>query len=60
MERKYLYTLRWTQPYSTEKERPYLRSLHEAVERAIEAQVARNECPQAKEIIERIRNASKS
>jgi len=60
MERKYLYTLKWTQPYSTERERPYLRSLHEAVERAIEAQVERNECPQAKEIIERIRNASKS
>jgi hypothetical protein len=60
MERKYLYTLRWTQPYSTEKERPYLRSLHEAVERAIEAQVARNECPEAKKLIERIKNASKS
>jgi hypothetical protein len=60
MERKYLYTLIWTQPYSTERERPYLRSLHEAVERAIEAQVERNDCPQAKEIIERIRNASKS
>jgi hypothetical protein len=60
MERKYLYTIRWTQPYSTTNERPYLRSLHEAVERAIEAQVSRNECPQAKEIIERIKNASKS
>jgi len=60
MESRHLYTLKWTQPYSTEKERPYLRQLHEAVERAIEAQVARNHCPQAKEIIERIRNASKS
>jgi hypothetical protein len=60
MEPRHLYTIKWTQPYSTEKERPYLRSLHEAVEHAIEAQVARNECPQAKEIIERIRNASKS
>jgi hypothetical protein len=42
------------QPYSTHKERPYLRQMHEAVERAIEAQVERNECPQAKEVIERI------
>jgi len=54
MNQRYLYTIRWTQPYSTNYERPYLRQLHEAVERAIEAQVTRNECPQAKEIIERI------
>jgi len=54
MNQRYLYTIRWTQPYSTNYERPYLRQLHEAVERAIEAQVARNECPQAKQVIERI------
>jgi len=54
MNQRYLYTIRWTQPYSTTYERPYLRQLHEAVERAIEAQVARNECPQAKQVIERI------
>jgi hypothetical protein len=55
MEPRHLYTLRWTQPYSTQYERPYLRSLHEAVERAIEAQVERNDCPEAKALIERIR-----
>jgi len=60
MNERNLYTIKWTQPYSTEWERPYLRSLHEAVERAIEAQVERNECPEAKLIIERIKNASKS
>lgn len=60
MEPRHLYTLRWTQPYSTNAERPYLRSMHEAVERAIEAQVARNECPEAQLVIERIKNASKS
>jgi hypothetical protein len=60
MEPKHLYTLRWTQPYSTHKERPYLRQMHEAVERAIEAQVQRNHCPEAVELIERIKNASKS
>jgi len=54
MEPRHLYTLRWTQPYSTRYERPYLRSLHEAVERAIEAQVERNYCPEAKALIERI------
>ena len=54
MEPRHLYTLRWTQPYSTHYERPYLRQLHEAVERAIEAQVERDDCPQAKEVIERI------
>ena len=54
MEPKHLYSLRWTQPYSTQQERPYLRSLHEAVERAIESQVERNDCPEAKELIERI------
>ena len=60
MEPRYLYTIKWTQPYSTSYERPYLRQLHEAVERAIEAQVSRNECLEAKQLIERIQNASKS
>jgi hypothetical protein len=54
MEPRHLYTIRWTQPYSTINERPYLRSLHEAVERAIESQVERNDCPEAKILIERI------
>ena len=54
MPPRHLYTLRWTQPYSTQYERPYLRSLHEAVERAIEAQVERNDCPEAQQLIERI------
>jgi len=54
MNSRHLYTIKWSQPYSTDYERPYLRQLHEAVERAIEAQVERNECPQAKEVIERI------
>jgi hypothetical protein len=52
--RKYLYTIKWTQPYATDRMRPYLRTMQEAVERAIEAQLERNECPQAKGVIERI------
>jgi len=58
--RKYLYTIRFTQPYATNSLRPYLRDMQEAVERAIEAQVEHNHCPEAKLIIERIKNASKS
>ena len=52
--RKYLYTIKWTQPYATEYQRPYLRSMYEAVERAIEAQLARKEWTDAKREIERI------
>jgi hypothetical protein len=54
MNAKHLYTLRWSQPYATAQVRPYLRALQEAMERAIEAQVERNECPEAKQVIERI------
>jgi hypothetical protein len=53
--RKYLYTIKWTQPYATEYQRPYLRDMQEAVERAIEAQLERKEeWSQAREVIERI------
>jgi hypothetical protein len=51
---KYLYTIKWTQPYATDRMRPYLRDMREAVDRAIEFQLERNEFPQAKEEIERI------
>ena len=54
MEPRHLWSIRWTQPYSTVNERPYLRQLHEAVEQAIEAQVERNDCKEAKAVIERI------
>jgi hypothetical protein len=54
MNPKHLYTIRWSQPYATDQVRPYLRGLQEAMERAIEAQVERNECPEAKQVIERI------
>jgi hypothetical protein len=54
MNERHLYTIRWTQPYPTYRERPYLRQLHEALERAIDAQVERNDCPEAKTVIERI------
>jgi len=52
--RKYLYTIKWTQPYATEYQRPYLRNMHEAVERAIESQLERNHWPEANREIKRI------
>ena len=36
MEPKHLYTIRWTQPYATYKQRPYLRSLQEQLEQKVE------------------------
>jgi thiaminase len=54
MEKRYLYTIKWTQPYATEYMRPYLRELREAVDQAIEDQLERKEWRQAEEIIERI------
>ena len=54
MEPKYLYTIRWTQPYSTWKMRPYLRQLREEYEQIIEAKLSRNEFQDAKREIERI------
>jgi hypothetical protein len=54
MEPKYLYTIRWTQPYSTWKMRPYLRQLREEYEQIIEAKLSRKEFEDAKREIERI------
>jgi len=54
MEPKHLYTVRWTQPYATHQMRPYLRQLRNDYEQMIEAQLERNHCPEAKQVIERI------
>jgi hypothetical protein len=51
---KYLYSLRWTQPYPTYQMRPYLRHLRNEFERVIEEKLNRNEFEDAKLIIERI------
>lgn len=60
MEPKYLYTIKWTQPYATDWQRPYLRGLQEQMERLIEVQLESGDYSQANTIIERIQNASKS
>ena len=60
MEPKYLYTIRWTQPYATYQMRPYLRQLRDDFEKVIEARLERKEFAEAQEIIGRIQHASKS
>jgi hypothetical protein len=54
MEPKHLYTFRWTQPYATYKQRPYLRSQHEAYEQLVERFLEDNNFKEANEVIERI------
>ena len=54
MEPKYLYTIKWTQPYATEQMRPYLRHLRDQYEAEVEARLARGEFDLAKKEIERI------
>ena len=54
MNPKYLYTIRWSQPYATYQMRPYLRQLRNDYEKVIEAQLERKEFTQANEVIERI------
>jgi hypothetical protein len=54
MEPRHLYTLRWTQPYSTDQLRPYLRALQLELEASIEALLDEMEYTEAKAVIERI------
>jgi enolase len=54
MEPRHLYTIRWTQPYSTYQMRHYLRHLRDEYERVIEDKLARNEFDDAKHEIKRI------
>jgi hypothetical protein len=54
MNEKYLYTIRWTQPYATYQMRPYLRYLRDEYEQVIESKLERKEFEDAKTVIERI------
>lgn len=60
MEPKYYYTIKWTQPYATEWQRPYLRGLQQQLEEVIENILEHSKYDEANEIIRRIQNASKS
>jgi len=56
MNNRYLYTIRWTQPYATEWQRPYMRSLQEQMEKVIEHYLEEcNNYPDAEEVINRIK-----
>ena len=56
MNPKYLYTIRWTQPYATDRLRPYLRHLQEEMERTVEQWLEDEPAyPDAKIVIDRIR-----
>ena len=54
MNEKYLWSIKWTQPYATYQMRPYLRHLRDEYETQIEAKLARGEFDDAKAVIERI------
>lgn len=54
MEPRYLYTIRWTQPYATYQMRPYLRQLRQEYERVIEHRLALGHFDDAKQVLEKI------
>ncbi len=55
MKKEYLYTIRWTQPYATNWQRPYLRSLQEQMEQVIENILEDSKYSEANEIISSIK-----
>ena len=54
MEPKYLYTIKWTQPYATQYQRPYMRGLQEQMEQVVECWLEDGDYSDAKEVIARI------
>jgi hypothetical protein len=56
MNPKYLYTIRWTQPYATDRLRPYLRQLQQELEQVIENLLEHNQFTEANEVIARIKS----
>jgi len=57
MNPKYLYTIRWTQPYATQHLRPYLRQLQEQMEMVIDKYLEEStNYPEAKAIIDKIKS----
>lgn len=55
MNPKHLYTIRWTQPYATDRLRPYLRHLQEELEQVIETLLEHKQFDDANDVIDRIR-----
>ncbi len=55
MNPKYLWTIKWTQPYATRWQRPYLRGLQEQMEQVIENILEDSKYSEANEIISSIK-----
>ena len=55
MNPKHLYTIRWTQPYATDRLRPYLRHLQEELEQVIETLLEHKQFDDANDVIARIK-----
>ena len=55
MNNKYLYTVRWTQPYATDWQRPYLRGLQQQMEQVIENMLEHSKFEDANAVIERVK-----
>lgn len=55
MEPKHLYTIRWTQPYATEYQRPYLRQLQQELETIIELLLELGDFEEANQLIEKVK-----
>lgn len=55
MKREYLWTIKWTQPYATYQQRPYLRGLQEQLEQVIENVLEQSKYTEANEVINRIK-----
>jgi hypothetical protein len=56
MTPRHLYTIRWTQPYATDRLRPYLRHLQEELEQVIETLLEHKQFDDANEVIARIKS----
>lgn len=54
MEPKYNFSYKWTQPYATYQQRPYLRSQHEAYEQLVERVLEDGDFKEANEAISKI------
>lgn len=55
MKKEYLYTIRWTQPYATDWQRPYLRGLQEQLEQVIENILDHGNYAEANRVIEDVK-----
>lgn len=54
MEPKYLYTIKWTQPYATDYQRPYMRGLQQQMEQVVEHWLEDGDYSDANRELERI------